>query len=128
MTTPGSESRASFGSFLLGNIHWVIMGTLVLYVVASEAVGFYMVGPPIPGEDRVDLRYTECMILWLLACSAINFSSVALKKPILTRRGVWWSAIVAFFFGTAVAAWGWWRNQQGGVSRAGDYPPGMLRT
>lgn len=125
MRTRGRESRPSLGLVLLGHIHWVIVGALVLYVVGSEGAGFYMLGPPVRPQDRVEERFTECMLLWMLSYMTIMMSSLALKKPIMTRRAVAWGTLAPVLLGFAVVGWVWWR---GGFAQGQVGPPGLLRT
>lgn len=120
-----AKSPGLFRPSLTENIHWAVIGLVVLYVILSECAGFYLLGPPSPGQDRVASRCTECMILWGFVYAIIIMSSAALKKPIMTRRAVAWGTLTPVLFGFAVVGWVWWR---GGFLLEQAGPPGLLRT
>lgn len=125
MMKSDTKPLESFWSSFAVNFHWAVGMLVLFYVVLSEYVGFYLLGAPTPGQDRVAWRSIECMILWGLVYTIIIMCSAALGKPIMNRRAVARGTLAPVLFGFAVVGWVWWRNGFA-IGQAGT--GGALRT
>lgn len=83
---------------------------IVAYAAAAEWLDFDPLGPRLPDEGIIRHRSSECMLLWLVACSVVGWIQVAREhRPPRTAR-VWPLVVLPLALGAWVAAAEAWKE------------------
>ena len=66
-----------------------ILAALAAYSLVAEMVDFHLLGLRLPGESTLNHRLRECMILWLVACSAVGWTLYLRKRRPPRESALW---------------------------------------